>query len=154
MELVIFIGLQASGKSTFYRQRLAASHVLVSKDCFPNATKPQIRQMKLLDAALAAGQSVVVDNTNPTQASRTPLIAAGRARAATVVGYYFESKVEERLSRNRARAGRSRVSDVAICSTIKVLERPSVKEGFDCLYHVRIAPDGRFDVTHWIEEDP
>jgi predicted kinase len=32
MELVIFIGLQASGKSTFYHERFARTHVHVSKD--------------------------------------------------------------------------------------------------------------------------
>jgi predicted kinase len=32
MELVVFIGLPASGKSSFYRQRFSSTHALVSKD--------------------------------------------------------------------------------------------------------------------------
>ena len=30
-ELIVFVGLQASGKSTFFRERFAATHDLVSK---------------------------------------------------------------------------------------------------------------------------
>ncbi|MBI2933036.1 MAG: hypothetical protein HYY16_15435 [Planctomycetes bacterium] len=55
MELAILIGLQASGKSTFYRERFASTHVHVSKDLFPNARKPQQRQGKMIAEALAAG---------------------------------------------------------------------------------------------------
>ncbi len=154
MELVILVGLQATGKTAFYRERFAATHALVSKDRFPNARRPQVRQMRLLDEALQAGRSVVVDNTNATRESRAPLIAAARARSATVVGYYFESKVQESLERNRGREGKSRVPDVAIYSTIKALERPALNEGFDCLFHVRLAGEGRFEVSDWIEEGP
>ena len=32
LELVLLVGLQASGKSTFRRERLDATHVVVSKD--------------------------------------------------------------------------------------------------------------------------
>ena len=39
-ELAILIGLQASGKSTFYRRHLAATHALVSKDRFRNNRNP------------------------------------------------------------------------------------------------------------------
>ncbi len=35
LELVLFVGLQGSGKSTFYRAYFAASHDLVSKFRFP-----------------------------------------------------------------------------------------------------------------------
>ena len=43
LELVLFIGLQAAGKSSFYRTRFAGSHALVSKDCFPNNRNPARR---------------------------------------------------------------------------------------------------------------
>ena len=35
-ELIIFVGLDASGKSSFLRKRLAATHEHVSKDLFRN----------------------------------------------------------------------------------------------------------------------
>ena len=71
---------------------------------------------------------------------------------ARVVGYYFASRLEDCLERNRARAGANRVPDVALYTTVKRLERPSAAEGFDALYHVRITGDGGFKVADWIEE--
>jgi predicted kinase len=52
MEIVLLVGLQASGKSTFYRTHYAATHVLVSKDRFRNNRRPQRRQMHLIEEAL------------------------------------------------------------------------------------------------------
>ena len=39
-EVVVFIGLQGAGKSTFHAQRFAESHVLISKDRFRNNRRP------------------------------------------------------------------------------------------------------------------
>jgi predicted kinase len=154
MEVVLLIGLQATGKTSFYRARFKDTHELVSKDQFPNARNRQARQMKLLRAALIAGRSVVVDNTNAAREERALLITAARAAGATVVGYYFESKMEESLKRNSRREGKDRVPDVALFSTIKRLERPHPDEGFDRLCYVRIAGEGGFDVEDWIDEEP
>ena len=65
-ELCVLVGLQASGKTTFCRQAFAGTHARVSKDDFPNARHRQGRQMRLIEEALRAGHSVVVDNTNPS----------------------------------------------------------------------------------------
>lgn len=43
MELIIFVGLQASGKSSFYRARFAANHEHVSKDLLRNNSQPERR---------------------------------------------------------------------------------------------------------------
>ena len=138
MELIIFVGVQASGKSTWYRNHLAATHVHVSKDLMPNARDKDAKQLQMIAAALREGKSVAVDNTNPTPAVRAPLIALGRAAGARVVGYLFETVVKEAVVRNRAREGRARVPDVAIYVTSKKLVPPSLEEGFDEV-HV-IAP--------------
>jgi predicted kinase len=152
MDLVILIGLQASGKSTFVRTRLAETHVHVSKDLIGHKKNTAKRQQELIETALLAGKSVVVDNTNPTAADRQTLITLARAHGARVVGYYFESSVPECRARNQAREGTARVPDVAIYTTIKRLERPARGEGFDELFHARIVESG-FEVTAWIEEE-
>jgi predicted kinase len=153
MELVLFIGVQGSGKSTFYRQRFAATHDHISLDRLRNVTPhPRRRQEQLLAEALAAGRSVVVDNTSPTPAVRAPLIALGRAHGATIVGYYFVTPLADALARNRRREGRERVPDVAIYATAKKLVPPSYAEGFDRLYAVRIGEDGGFEVEEWRAE--
>jgi predicted kinase len=153
MELSILIGLQGAGKTTFYRTRFAATHEHVSKDRFRHNKKPSRRQAQLIDDALRAGHSVVVDNTNPTVADRAPLLALGRAHGARISGYYFEPSVSGSLARNREREGRARVPDVAIYATSTKLTPPSYAEGFDTLYAVRIANHGAFEVHEWIGSD-
>ncbi len=148
-ELVLFIGLQGAGKSSFYRAHLAGTHDLVSKDRFPNNRNPRRRQRLLIEEALAAGRSVVVDNTNPTVAERAELIALDRSFGARVVGYYFESCLGDCLQRNRQREGKQRVPDIALFVTCKRLCPPTPGEGFDRLSQVRLLGEGRFEVSNW-----
>src|SRR4029453_16519573 len=115
-ECIILVGLQGAGKTTLYRQRFAASHAHVSMDLFPNARRKSARLLRELARALDDGRSVVVDNTNPTPEVRAPLIAAALARGARVIGYSVEATPDEALARNRMRAGKARVPDVAIRS--------------------------------------
>ena len=148
MECVILIGLPASGKSTFFRERFASTHDHVSKDLLRNNRHPQRRQEQLLAESLASGRSVVVDNTNPSVAVRAPVISAARKYGADVVGYFFVTEAGDALRRNKARQGRERVPDVAIFTARKRLEPPSMAEGFDRLFQVRLNETERtFEVT-------
>lgn len=149
MQLVIIIGLQGSGKSTFARTFFADTHRYVSKDRMRNTRNKNRRQECLITEALSQGHSVVVDNTNPNAEVRAPLIALGKQFHAEVVGYYLQSRVEECILRNRQREGKARVPDVAIYVTAKKLQPPSYAEGFDQLYYVRINPAGGFRVSSW-----
>jgi predicted kinase len=130
-ELIILVGLPGSGKSTYHREHFAATHVHVSKDLMPNVRDRETRQRRVVNDALAAGRSVVVDNTNPTVASRAPLIEIARQHGARVVAIYFEAKVKDCVVRNRQREGNARVPDVAIFATAKRLVPPVRAEGFD-----------------------
>ena len=144
---MILIGLPASGKSTFFRERFAATHDHVSKDLLRNNRQPQRRQDQLIADSLASGRSVVVDNTNPSSAVRAPVIALARKHGAEVVGYFFATEAGDALRRNRARDGRERVPDVAIFTARKRLEPPTMTEGFDRLFSVRMNEAERtFDV--------
>ena len=131
LELIIFVGLQAAGKSTYYHANLAATHVHVSKDLMKNARSRDATQQRMIDEALAAGRSVVVDNTNPTPYDRAPLIAQGRRHGARVAAYFFETSVKDAVVRNRKREGKARVPDVALFVTAKKLVPPTLAEGFD-----------------------
>lgn len=146
-DCLIFVGLPASGKTTFYQQRFAATHRHISKDNWPNAPKKDTRQAQLIRAALVAGVPVVVDNTNPAVSDRAPIIELAREFGARVVGYYFTATTREAVGRNRGREGKQRVPDVAIFTAAKRMVPPSRDEGFDELYRVAVAEHGGFDVT-------
>lgn len=152
MELIILIGLQGSGKTTFCQQRFAGTHLLVSKDLLRNNRKPARRQARLIEEALQDGRSQVVDNTNAALEDRAELVRLGHAHGATVIGYYFQAHVKRSLERNALREGRARVPDVAIYATMKKLVRPSFEEGFDELFYVRAVGGMRFEVRAWSEE--
>ena len=131
LELIVFVGLPGSGKSTYYRSHFAATHAHVSKDLMPNARRRDDRQEREIDTALGEGKSVVVDNTNPSPELRAPLIALGRRHGARIVAVYFDADVRTAIMRNRQRQGRGRVPDVAIFATKKKLVPPTTAEGFD-----------------------
>ena len=152
MEVIILMGLQASGKSTFFRTHFALTHAHVSKDLLRNNRKPARRQHQLIEEALRAGRSVVVDNTSATREEREPLIALGHCYGATVIGYYFEVQLRQSLERNRSRQDKARVPEIAIFTTLKRLVRPSFEEGFDRLFSVRPLGDQTFEVSDWQEE--
>jgi predicted kinase len=145
MELVILVGLQGAGKSSFYRSRFAGTHQHISMDLLRNNRRPARRQLQLLEEALQAGHSVVIDNTNPTPLDRAPLIALGRAYGAQVVGYSLEAPLKDCLQRNRQREGKARVPDVALYATVKKLQPPGLEEGFDRLFRVRLE-EGEFTI--------
>ncbi len=146
MDLVVLVGLQGSGKTTFYRGRFAATHAHVSKDLFPNARDRGRRQRERIAAAAAAGRSAVVDNTNARRQDRLDLVAQAHALEMRPICYFFPPDVPVSLAHNAARVGRARVPDVAIHVTRARLVPPTWDEGWDELYAVR-AERGGFEVA-------
>ena len=145
MEAVVFIGLQASGKSSFYKERFFSTHVRISLDLL----RTRNRERRLLTLCLETQQPFVIDNTNPTREVRAKYIDAAKSAKYSIAGFYFRSKAEECLVRNRRRA-RS-VPEAAILSTAKKLEIPSWNEGFDSLKYVRLSETG-FVIEEWNDE--
>jgi len=145
--VAVLVGLQASGKSTFCRDVLGGGYVVVSKDHFPNARSRQRRQLRLIAEALAAGQDVTVDNTNPSPAEWQPLIATARSAGARVVAYWFPPDLPASLQRNAARTGRSLVPEVGVRATMALLRQPAPGDGFDEVLTVRWDEAGGFQVT-------
>ncbi|UFS69428.1 AAA family ATPase [Geomonas sp. RF6] len=144
---VIMIGIPASGKSTFYKSFLFDSHVRINRDML----RTRHREKLLLEACLAGRQSYVVDNTNLTRIGRARHIGMAKEAGFRVIGYYFRSKVDESMERNRLRQGSARVPDQAIFGLAARLERPSLNEGFDELWYVYLNESGGFLVEKWQE---
>jgi predicted kinase len=150
-EVIVLIGLQGAGKSTFRAQRFDTTHVVVSKDRFRNNRRPERRQQRLMGEALAAGRSVIVDNTNPSLAERSTILALARTLNARIVGYFFSSPLQECLVRNAARPVKAQVPEVGILATARRLVPPSPSEGFDQLWLVRTREDFTFEITPYEE---
>ena len=148
MEAIIFIGIQGSGKSSFYGQQFFHTHVRINSDML----KTRHRFQLVLDACLRAGQPFVIDNTNVTKEVRAAFIVQAKAAGFRVVGYYFRSDIASALARNSERVGSARIPDVGVLGTYNKLELPERDEGFDALYYVRIDPTGTFQVEEWANE--
>lgn len=148
MQLVLFCGIQATGKSTFYQQRFFHSHVRLSLDLL----RTRHREQRLLQVCLETRMRCVVDNTNPTRAERASYIAPARTAGFEIVGYFFQSIAAEALVRNLARPIERQVPDKGIRATRNRLELPTRAEGFDKLYFVRTLGNQEFALTDWQDE--
>lgn len=138
MEAVIFCGIQASGKTTFYLDRFFETHVRLNLDML----KTRHRERVLLNACLEAGQRFVVDNTNPTASERRRYLEPARAADFRVVGYFFSTPPREAIARNDRRPERERIPIAGLLGTYKRQEVPSRSEGFHSVFRVRAEGGG------------
>lgn len=143
--MIIFCGIQAAGKSTFYKERFFNSHVRISLDLLNTRNKELI----FLKTCLQLQQRIVIDNTNPTKLERKKYIELARQYNYQVTGYFFQSKIKESIERNNQREGKEKINEKGIAATSNKLEIPSPEEGFDTLYFVSINPEGGFSIQNW-----
>jgi predicted kinase len=140
MEAVLFIGIQGSGKTTFYQRYFFESHVRINLDML----KTRHRETLLVDACIAARQRFVVDNTNIRREDRQRYIPKLREAGFKVNGYFFEPAVERAIRWNDQRIGKARVPIKGVLGTLKRLQRPDPDEGFDELVRVTVSAQGEF----------
>jgi predicted kinase len=145
MEAVIFTGIPASGKSTFYQQRFFDTHIRISLDML----RTRHRETVLIEACIAAKQPFVVDNTNVTREDRSRYIVPARAAGFQVIGYYFQSSIGASIERNARRLPARVVPVKGIAAKYHRLQIPALDEGFDHLYYVTIGTEGGFTVQAW-----
>jgi predicted kinase len=147
MEEIIFIGIQASGKSTFYKEKFFNSHLRISNDLL----KTKNREKLLLEYCNETQLSFVIDNTNITRRIRKKYILISQDMKIPVIGYYFRTNLERSLQWNSRRTGKECIPNVGILGTHKQLEIPSIDEGFTRLFYVDII-DGNFIIKDWNNE--
>lgn len=131
--IAILMGLQGSGKSTFYKMYLSDNFVRVNLDTL----KTRHQEKLLIEECLLNKSNFAVDNTNPTRLDRERYIVPAKEAGYRIIGYFIESKIKDCMQRNALREGKSRVPEKAIAATSNKLEIPSYDEGFDELYFVK-----------------
>lgn len=142
MEAVIFVGIQASGKSTLYKEKFFKTHLRINLDMLKTRPKEQI----IFKACLKAKQAVVIDNTNPTTEDRQRYIPFAKEAGFKVIGYFFETDIEAALNRNKNRTGKELIPEPGIRATYGKLQPPKLTEGFDLLYRVMVNEYNQFIV--------
>ena len=148
MEAVIFIGVQGSGKSTFCKQRFYDTHIRINLDML----RTKNREKLLLSACLEAKQNFVIDKTNPTSEERSKYIQLAKVHHFRVIGYYFQSKLDDALQRNAQRTGKAKIDERGVRGVYAKLELPTFAEGFDEIYYVWIDENNEFVVENWNDE--
>lgn len=145
-ELVVFVGFPGCGKSTFFRRFFGPhGYVHVNRDTLKDVAKC----LAATSAALAAGKSVVVDNTNPTADDRKQYVdlAKKHSTAAAPIAlraFNFTASKELAFHMNvvRDRAGISpRVSSVAYNIFKGKYQPPTAPEGFSEIVNVDPVAD-------------
>jgi len=142
MEAIILIGIQGSGKTTFYRQRFFDTHVRVSLDLLRTRERERI----LIAACLAAQQPLVIDNTNVRASERAVYISAAKAAGFRTVGYVFHTELRAAIARNNKRQDKKPIPVPGLIGTYKRLEPPKKEEGFDALHSVTLTAENQFVV--------
>jgi predicted kinase len=141
-EAVILVGIQGSGKSTFYKERFSGTHARINLD----ELKTRDRERELFAELLRTKRSFVVDNTNVKAVDRARYIAAAREAGYRVIGYFLEASLRDAIRRNGLRSGKAKVPVPAIAGALKRLEPMRTEEGFDQIFVVKSLDGGKFEV--------
>ena len=147
MEAIIFIGIQASGKSTFYKEYFFNTHIRISRDLL----KTKNREKLLFEYCKKTQMPFVIDNTNVSKEIRKKYINISKDMNIPIIGYYFGTNLERSIEWNNKRTEKENIPKVGILGTYNQLEIPSINEGFTKLFYVDIIDTG-FLIKDWNDE--
>lgn len=142
-QAVIFVGLQGSGKTTYYSKHFAATHEHISRDVQKNIEQ----EAALIEACLRSGTSFVLDNTNATKPVRAHYIRAAKVAGFLVIGYFFDTPVRTAIGRNNHRKDKKPIPVPAILRSAKHLQAPTLEEGFDEIHVVKPDNESKDHLT-------
>ncbi|OCA73011.1 AAA family ATPase [Chryseobacterium arthrosphaerae] len=142
MEMIIFTGIPASGKSSLYKELFFNSHIRISMDLLNTRNK----EGKLLQYCFDTQSKMVIDNTNVSRENRRKYIQLAIQNKYSIVGYFFESDIRDCLERNKNR--KDSINETGIKAKYKELELPSLEEGFDQIVKVKII-NNQFKISDY-----
>ena len=143
MEAVLLVGIQGSGKTTFYQERFSATHARISLDTL----RTREREWAVVTECLKAGRALVVDNTNARASERAKYITPAKAAGFRLTAYYFKTPLRAAIARNNRRKPGEEVPVPALIATFKRLEIPKIEEGFDQIFTVELNAGNQFMVA-------
>ncbi|XP_054035076.1 bifunctional polynucleotide phosphatase/kinase [Dryobates pubescens] len=138
-ELVVAVGYPGAGKSTFLKSHFVpAGYAYVNRDSLGSWQ----RCVAACQAALARGQPVVVDNTNPDPESRQRYVACAQAASVPCRCLHFTASLEQANTtfRELTQSGHPPVTAPVLHSYRKRFVPPSPSEGFSEVRAVPFVP--------------
>ena len=142
IEVVVFVGCPASGKSSFYRQHMAKSHNIVNRDQLGTWQKC----VDACGAVVKSGRSVVIDNTNPDVESRKRYLDIAKKLQIPARCFVFTTSHSHALHNNKFRELTNRdpkykpVPDLAFNTFKSRFIEPTLEEGFTEIVKVQFVP--------------
>ncbi|XP_047123558.1 bifunctional polynucleotide phosphatase/kinase [Hydra vulgaris] len=133
VEMIIFVGSPAAGKSFFAKNYLEPKlYVIVNRDSLKTIEKC----ISLAEKSLKNKKSVVIDNTNPSKEARKVFIDLAKKYNVSVRCFNFQTPLELAHHLNRFRQIVSggtirRVPDVGFNTFKSKFQPPSKEEGFE-----------------------
>ncbi|XP_021925510.1 uncharacterized protein F21D5.5 isoform X2 [Zootermopsis nevadensis] len=140
-EVVVLVGSPGSGKSFFASTYLVPEgYHHVNRDTLGSLQKC----MSTLESALAAGKSVIIDNTNPDKESRQKFISAARKHGVMCRCFVLKTSIEHAKHNNKFREytddNHEPISDMIINMYKKKYVEPNQDEGFDDIVKINFIP--------------
>ena len=124
LEYVLMIGIALSGKTTYIKANF--KHERIALSYFDNDRK---KELEYIEECLKKGISVVIDDTNLTEAIRKQHIKLGKKYNAKIRGIFMNTS--QGILEKRQKSRRDPFPLSVIYKQLKQLETPLIGEGFD-----------------------
>ncbi|XP_070564381.1 bifunctional polynucleotide phosphatase/kinase-like [Ptychodera flava] len=141
-EMVIMVGSPAAGKSSFCKNFLQPKgYTVINRDTLGTQSKCKHGTIE----ALKAGQSVVIDNTNPAKYTRYEYIRIAEKYGVPIRCFWLVTSLDlahhmNLFRQNQTKGKMRRVPDVAFHVFKKNFEEPDLSEGFSDIKKIDFVP--------------
>lgn len=140
-EMILMIGVQGAGKSTFCRNHLVPhGYEQVGNDKYKSFNNCR----QIIEKVIAAGKSVVIDNTNPNQENRRPFIEIAKKYGLPVRCILLSTSFEHAQHNMKFRffndVNAPPVPELAVNLFKHRYKPPELSEGFESILKIDFIP--------------